>query len=160
MKERLMNYWQQLNEREQLLVLIAALFLALAVIYFGWYHPLRQATQSAQRQLLDARSTLAWMQQVEPFLEKKQAPQQLSGPKLLSVLSASLMQTACRAFPSHLEQATAKRIQLTFDEVPYVPLMSWLNAMSARYAFTIEQLQVNRSKNRGMVKLLLIISVP
>ena len=159
MKDKLLAYWQALSEREQLLISVAGIFIVSMFIYFALYSPLIGAVESKQRQLSEARSTLAWMQQVEPILTKKKAIETLSSAHLLTVFSAELLKTSFKQLPYHLEQAAANRIQLTFLEVPYVPFMTWLNMMSTRYAFSIQQLQMGRAEKPGVMKLLLVIEV-
>ena len=159
MKETILAYWRQLNEREQLLVSAAGVFIGLVLIYYALYCPLINAKQAMQRQLSDARSTLTWMKQIEPILVKKDTLKVLSSARLLTVFSTQLGDvSAFKPYPYHLEQAPANRIQLTFDTVPYVAFMTWLNKLSTQYAFTIQQLQLTRTNAPDKVKLLLVIA--
>ena len=159
MKESLLNYWRQLNEREQLLVMIGGILLALFVLYFLVYRSLLNAVETKQQTLITARSTWAWMKQVEPVLVKKETVEVLNRSHLLSVLSTQLTETSFKQYPYHLEQAAAQQIQLTFAEVPYVSFMQWLNKLSTKYAFSIQQLDMSRTDKPGMIKLLLVIEV-
>jgi general secretion pathway protein M len=158
MKETLLAYWRQLNEREQTLLSIAGILIGLLILYYGLYSPLYHARLAMQEQLLDARRTLVWMKQVEPILVKKEALETLNSAHLLTVLSTQLTQASeLKQYPYHLEQAAANRIQLTFERVSYITFMTWLNQLSTRYAFSIQQLHVTRTNTSDHVKLLLVI---
>ncbi len=157
-RETLERYWNQWNERERRMVVIAGIVLACYLCYAIFYAPLNDAVTKAQAQLTADRDTLLWMQSVRQQSQQTHTPQITSSGQLLSTLGQQLSVSAFHQFVYQLEQTASGDIQLSFDEVPYNVFLVWLKKFHAQYAFTIKQLSAERTQTPGMVKLQLIIA--
>ena len=151
------QYWQNLNERERWMVILAGGTTIIYLIYLLVYSPLVTAVQNKTEQLIDKRETLQWLQQVrsQAKTEKKKT---LSNSKLLTLIDQQLKSNKSLNFPHNIQQTNTGDIQLTFDRVPFNLFMQWLGELNHHYNLRIQQLQIEKLDTAGMVKLQSIIS--
>lgn len=149
--------WQNLNERERWMVILAVATTVVYLIYLLIYSPLVNAVQNKTEQLLDKKETLQWMQQVrgQARAEKKAS---LSSAKLLSLIEQQLKTNKSLNFPHSIQQTSTGDIQISFDQVPFNLFMQWLGELNHRYNMRINQLQAERLDTAGMIKLQMTIS--
>lgn len=157
-RETAERYWNQWNDRERRLVVIATVFLAGYLCYALFYAPLNAALTKAQAQLVADRETLLWMRSVRQQSQQTSTPQIISNGQLLSVLGQQLSVSAFHQFVYQLDQTASGDIQLSFDQVPYNVFLLWLKKLHTQYAFTIKQFSAEHSQTLGMVKLQLVIT--
>src|SRR3989338_1001554 len=97
------QYWQNLNERERWMVILAGGTTIIYLIYLLVYSPLVTAVQNKTEQLIDKRETLQWLQQVrsQAKTEKKKT---LSNSKLLTLIDQQLKSNKSLNFPHNIQQ--------------------------------------------------------
>ncbi len=159
MKARMNEFWSQLNERDRSMLVVGGVICFFYLFYALLYAPLAGSVDESRQQLIEKKATYAWMKQVRPQAHQGKAVEVLDAPHLLTVLSDQLRSISFRHYPYQLQQAGPKDIQLSFEEVPYNASMAWLSSVSQQYAFSIKQLQVDRTAKAGVVKLILVIEV-
>ena len=159
MKARVIAYWDELSERDRKVLVVGGVVCFFYLFYALLYAPLAHAVDDSRAQIIEKQATLAWMKQVRPQAHHGKAAEVLDAAQLLTVLSNQLATTSFRHFKYQLQQAGPKEIQLTFDNVPYNASITWLSTVSQRYAFSIKQLNVERTDKSGVVKLMLVIEV-
>lgn len=151
-------YWNNLNERERLLLVLGSVFLGICLFWALIYSPLKLAKETKFQELIEKNETLTWLLQVHQQYTPQKALKKLSTAQLLRVLTEALDKTSLKSFNYQLQQTGASDIQLSFEEVPYHAFMAWLWDMNHTYAMTIKQLNIDHTDTPGIVKLLLIIS--
>lgn len=156
--EGLKTYWNQWNDRERGLVVIAGICCLLYICYAVIYSPLASAVEQAKVQLTEDQSTLQWMRKVRQQHINTQVPQLLGNGQLLSALGNELNHSSFHQYAYQLEQTGTGDIQLAFEQVPYNLFVVWLKKLSKHYAFSIKQLTVEQTKTSGVVKILVVIS--
>jgi len=154
----LKTYWSQLNDRERVMMIVAGGCLLLYVYYALFYSTLDLAVQQKKDQVIEARSTWMWMQSVKQRDMHTKSLQTLSNGQLLTVFGQQLNQTSFQSYPYQLEQTSSGDIQLSFDQIPYHVFVTWLRNMTQHYAFTIKQLNMDKTDATGIVKVNLICS--
>ncbi len=152
-------YWQQLNEREQISVLIAAVCLGVYLLYALVYAPLTTAVLNGRTQLLEKQTTLTWIQHVQQGYANEKKPQTVAAGNLLSILTKVLKHTTFSRFPYQLAQTASGEIQLSFDAVPYNAFMAWLQVQTARYTMTIKNMDLTKTDVAGVVKVSVVFGV-
>ncbi len=151
------TYWSNLNERERWMLGGGGVCCFFFLLYILIYAPLNNAVHDKSQQLIEQQETLAWMEQARLQRKNVKVPQALSSAKLLSVLADQLKSTSFHGFPYLLQQTGAGDIQLSFDQVPYNPFVTWLRSVSQTYAFSIKQFSAERTDTPGVVKVMLTI---
>jgi general secretion pathway protein M len=150
-------YWAQLNERERWMVVIGGIVCGVLLFYMLLIAPLKQSVVEKKQQLLEKQDTLAWISQAQSQHQHKQSPKILSSSNLLTVLAQQLNASLFRQWPYQLQQNGVGDIELSFDAVPYNQWLNWLWSVRQTYQFSIQQLNVERTKLPGVVKLSIII---
>jgi general secretion pathway protein M len=159
MKARIMAFLEQLSERDRLMLTVGGVVCFFYLFYAACYNPLTNAVEKRAQQIVEEKATLAWMTQVKPLAHAQKNIETLSSAQLLTALSTQLQSASFHHFTYQLQQAGTHEIQLSFDEVPYEAYMTWLLSMNERYAFSIKQLNIERTAKAGVVKILLLIEV-
>ena len=153
------TYWNNLNERERWTLGFGGVCCFFFLLYLLLYAPLINAVHDKTQQLAEKQETLAWLQQARLQHKTVKAAQTLSSSQLLSVLANKLKSTSFHGFSYQLQQTGAGDIQLSFDQVPYNAFVTWLWTVSQNYAFSIKQLNAERTDTPGVVKLMVTIKV-
>lgn len=151
------SYWNNLNDRERMTLGIGGLICGLYLLYLLLFAPLVQSVYDKSKQLIEKQNTLTWLQNVRQQHKTIKAPQVLSQGKLLTILAKQLNSTSFHNRVYQLQQTGVGDIELSFEKVPYNLFISWLWSIRERYQFSIKQLNVDRTKTAGVVKLSLII---
>lgn len=154
----MINYWQQWNERERLMVVIATLCVLIYGFYLGIYAPLTNAVTAKTKQLTEKQETLHWMQRAAQQARPKKAPQSISNSKLLSIIATELGTNHLKPFPYQMQQTASGDIQLSFEQVPYTAALQWLWSLNENYQLKLKQLRIDKSDTAGVVKLAVVLA--
>ena len=151
MMEKLRAWYGGLQTREQRMVSIGGIALAVMILFGGILWPLHSAVSDA----VDAKDTkvadLEWMRLNGPEIRAGSgmlAPNTNEPPVVLvdRVARESGLGTALRGTqPS----ATGVRVQL--EAAPFDTVISWLATLEARYGLAIDSITVDRGQRQGLV---------
>ncbi|MDX1837333.1 type II secretion system protein M [Legionella taurinensis] len=150
-------YWQNLNERERWMVVIAALAVMVYGFYLFIYSPLTTAVSTRTQQLKEKSETLVWMQGIKRQ-GGQQSPKAIDNSKLLSIIASQLSNKTFSPFPYQLEQTGVGDIQLSFEQVPYAAILRWLWALNSDYTVTLKQIRMDKTNTPGVVKLMVLLA--
>ncbi|QRN03297.1 type II secretion system protein M [Legionella sp. MW5194] len=151
-------YWQNLNERERWMVVIAALAVMVYGFYLFIYSPLTTAVSTRTQQLNEKSETLMWMQGIKLQGGQHQSPKAIDNSKLLSIIASQLSNKTFNPFPYQLEQTGVGDIQLSFEQVPYAAILRWLWALNNDYRVTLKQIGMDKTDTPGIVKLMVLLA--
>ncbi|KTC81592.1 type II secretion system protein GspM [Legionella brunensis] len=154
----MISYWNNLNQRERWMVGIAIACIVFYLFYLFIYSPLTTAVSSKTLQLQEKRETLAWMQQIQHQPQNKKIPQPITNAKLLTLIGSQLNNGSLRKFVYQLQQTGPGDIQLSFEQIPFIPFLTWLWALTNDYAIVLKQFSAERTETPGVVKLTIIIA--
>ena len=145
-------YWDNLNQREQWMLAVGAVFCVLCLMYLLIMAPLLNAVHSKTQQLREKQEALLWMRKAHQQHRNTKILETISTSKLLSVLSDQLKSTSFHAYPYQLQQTGTGDIHLSFTEVPYNAFLTWLWDLSQHYVFSMKQLNIERTDTPGVAK--------
>lgn len=154
----IINYWNNLNERERWLTGIGSVITLIYLFYLLIYSPLTTSVNDKSKQLIEKQQTLSWMQQVRQLPLNKKTKRSISNTKLLTVIGNQLNEKNFQPFPYQLQLTGPGDIQLSFEHVPYKQLLLWLWTLNNDYAITLKQFTADRSETAGVIKLLIVIT--
>jgi general secretion pathway protein M len=152
------SFWQNLNERERWMVIIAVTTLVSYLFYVLLYSPIVDRLDTNTEQLLQQKATLQWMQQVKPESIANNNQKKVSNSQLLTLIATELKNNHTLKFPYQLQQTGSGEIQLSFEKVPFQYFISWLSQLKKNYRITVKQFNVEKTETAGITKLLIIIS--
>ncbi|WP_427981036.1 type II secretion system protein GspM [Agarivorans sp.] len=143
------QWWQSLNKREQNLVSIAALLVAIGLLYWGLWLPLSNANQQAQQRLLNQQQTLQWAQQQGSLLiasgGNTQVDTQVNVSQAVSSSARQQRITISRIQPQ------GEEVELWIESVPFNQLMAWLKMLSQHYGIIVQHVDLSEGKQQGIV---------
>lgn len=152
------NYWQNLNEREQKLLIITSFILLAYLIYTLVYAPIVNTLKDRTLELQEKKQTLIWMRDVQKnYIVSKKS--KINNSELLSILVTEIKNSSFNNYQYQLQQSGKGDIQLLFKEVPFNDFIKWLEVFSKHYAVTIKQVSVEKTEISGVVKLTTVFSL-
>lgn len=152
------NYLANLNERERRMLYIGGVCLSIYLLYALIYSPLVSRVSQGKQQLVEKQATLAWMQ------EKRQQPlntgvqRTINSSQLLTVIASQLQNKPFQKFAHQLQQTSQGDVELSFDTVPYTPVLRWFWELENQFAITLKQFEVHSSAKAGLVKLRMVLA--
>jgi len=150
---QLTQRWQALQVREQRLIQIMAVFIGLAVIWFGFWQPLNERIERAEMRLQAQIQTQRYVeQQIALVLQarnrQRQSVQQVRANQLNSVvnqLTGQIDIDVSRVQPQN------ESLVLVFNEAQFNALLELLVQLSER-GVLIENLDVTETNTAGVVR--------
>lgn len=152
------NFFDNLSEREQKLLIVCGIFLSIYIIYAFIVSPLLSYKKAKQDEYIEKQQTLVWMQEAQKnfkFSNKKVLTKQI----LLTNLATELKHGSLTKYSYQLRQHNSGEIELQFDKVPYVNFINWLLSFNKKFDFNIKKLYLQKGEGEGEVKVNLVINV-
>lgn len=141
-------YWASLQQREQQLLTIAAVVLSIGAFYWLVWQPLHQSRQNQQLAVQTAQQQLVWLQAQLPKLSQTNTAVRANN-SLTEVISQS-----SREFNIQVSrmQPQNDQLQLSLEDVPFEPLLSWLHQLQYQHGLRLVQFEVAASDVPGTVR--------
>lgn len=141
-------YWASLQPREQQLLSMAAVVLAIGAFYWLVWQPLHQSRQSQQLAVQASQQQLLWLQAQLPKLS------QSSGVARSSSSLTEVVSQSSREFNIQVSrmQPQNEQLQLSLEDVPFEPLLSWLHQLQYQHGLRLVQFEVAAADAPGVVR--------
>jgi general secretion pathway protein M len=149
--EKLQVWYAGLQQREQRVVAIGGVVVAVLVLVLGILLPLQSAVSSAVKRNQTEREDLAWMQVNAP--EIRAAGNQLPADtgEAPVVLVDRVGREAGLASALRGTQPNGNGVRVQLEAAPFDTLINWLATLDERYGFAIESITVDRAARPGVV---------
>ncbi len=148
------RFWSNLGSRDQRILLIGGVFVALVVIWLGVWEPLHTARDAARTRVAAAANDLATMRAVAPQLNAlagASAPAALDGRSLLALVDATARGAVVGDALLRVEPLTGDRVRVYFEGAGFDALVQWLGELEAQQGVVTGELSVNRAAGVGRV---------
>lgn len=149
------NYWEQLSDRDRLMLSIGGIICVIYLFYLLVYCPLTTAVESKSQQWVEKTETLDWMKKIQSQGINKVS--KMKTDNLLSLFSSQLKQSPVAHFHYELQQMAENRVQLTFDQVPFVSFISWFRKLNQTYSMEVVEFMIEHTPTPGLVKLKVVV---
>jgi general secretion pathway protein M len=148
---KLRAWYAGLQEREQRMVVIGGVVVAVLILVLGILMPLQSAVSSAVKRNETQRVDLAWMQTNAP--EIRAAGNQVAGDtgEAPVVLVDRVAREAGLAGALRGTQPNGTGVRVQLEAAPFDTLVSWLTTVDERHGLAIESITVDRGAQPGMV---------
>jgi type II secretory pathway component PulM len=152
MKTRLASFWKDRSLREQRLIMVLALVLAVVVFVFLLWLPASRNVAQLESQLISLRSDRAQMQSMVRELEGSNRANNsaVAAADLAGNLKQSLSQAGIT--PRRLEPGAAGQWQLEVADVPFSTLADWLSKVRSDWKVTLLDGTFDRTATAGNVR--------
>jgi general secretion pathway protein M len=139
-----------LQEREQRVVGIGAVALALLLLVGGILLPLQSAVSNAQKRTETKREDLAWMRANAQEIQSSGGVLSGTGEPPVVVVDRvgreAGLGTSLRG-----TQPSGAGVRVQLEAAPFDTLVTWLASLDQRYGLAVESITVDRAARPGMV---------
>jgi general secretion pathway protein M len=157
---KLLAWYAGLQPREQRVVAVGGIAVAVLFLVLGILMPLQSAVSSAVRRNETKRLDLAWMQVNAPEIRAAggQLPADTGEAPVVLVDRVGREAGLASALRGTQPSGTGVRVQL--EAAPFDTLVNWLATLDERYGLAIETITVDRTAQPGMVNASITFTQP
>jgi general secretion pathway protein M len=157
---KLLAWYAGLQPREQRVVAVGGMAVAVLFLVLGILMPLQSAVSGAVRRNETKRQDLAWMQVNAPEIRAAggQLPADTGEAPVVLVDRVAREAGLASALRGTQPSGTGVRVQL--EVAPFDTLVSWLATLDERYGLAIETITVDRTAQPGMVNASITFTQP
>jgi len=146
--EQIKEWYNGLEESEQRIVLVAAVFFSLVIVLFGIIKPINDSVSRLEGQVESRQNTVAEFKKNMPVLLANRGSARTSSGNKSSL--SNLVTSTTRRFQlnvSRVQEKGSTEMQVWFDNVPFNNFLRWTAEMENRHQVKIESVNI-RSKER------------
>lgn len=164
-QSRIVSRYQQLESREQSLMLAAAVILPLAILIFGILLPMQDNRKAIQKDLTQLQQQAETAEMLATQLVKsgtgKKAEQKVP---LLAMVERLARQAKVREFmtrirPQPLLDGASQRLMLQLKNAPFEAMIRFVDVL-ARQHLGLSRMKIQAGKSAGLVHVQAVISSP
>ena len=157
---KLRAWYAGLQQREQRMVAIGGVTVAILILVLGILTPLQSAVSSGVKRNETKREDLAWMQ--ANAQEIRAAGNQVAGDtgEAPVVLVDRVGREAGLASALRGTQPNGTGVRVQLEAAPFDTLVTWLATLDERYGLAIESITVDRTAQPGTVNASITFSQP
>jgi general secretion pathway protein M len=158
---KLRAWYAGLQQREQRVVAIGGVAVAVLILLLGILLPLQSAVSGAVKRNETKRGDLAWMQVNSPEI-RAAGNQQLAGDtgEAPVVLVDRVAREAGLASALRGTQPNGTGVRVQLEAAPFDTLVTWLATLDERYGLAIESITVDRAARPGVVNASITFTQP
>lgn len=145
--EQIKEWYEGLEQSEQRIVMVAATFFSLVILFFGILKPLNSAVSDMSSKVTSRQSSVDfWKQSMPTVLANRGRANASSSAMALS----SVVTTTTRRFNlrvSRVQEKNPTEIQVWFDNVPFNDFLRWIAEIENKHQVSVASVNI-RSKDR------------
>lgn len=158
-KEKVIQYWNSLQAREQKMLIIGGAILGILILYLN-IDSLFSRNTLLEQQIVKEQQLLEWMQPVVQqiiIVRTQDNHDPITPADLLAQVELSLAQVGLSGQMTGLNLITHNEVRLVFDTVVYVALVDWLYGLSHQ-GVIIKEWTVTKTDEPGVVQANILLS--
>lgn len=148
-------WYDALQPRERLIVTVAAIALALLLLYLLAWNPVASRLEAARQQVAADRDLLVWMQKTNAEISRLKGSTNRSTPNLnLSLINAvesSARQMGIRKAITNLEPRGNDSINVQLKGANFDQLVRWQGMLEKQYGAAATQMNIKPTDKPGLV---------
>lgn len=141
--------WQQLNAREQSLIIIMSVVISIFLFYSLVWQPLNDNLAKAATKLDKRQQLLHWVQEKSQQYQQLKPRGKLTGGSLTGIVNRT----------AHRQQIKVTRmqpqgddLQVWIDEAPFEQLLNWLEQLVVNEGVIIKAIDISKADTAGVVQ--------
>jgi general secretion pathway protein M len=158
--EKLRVWYAGLQQREQRVVTIGSVVVAVLILVLGILLPLQSAVSSAAKRNQTEREDLAWMQVNAPEIRAAGNQLRADTGEAPVVLVDRAGREAGLGSALRGTQPNGSGVRVQLEAAPFDTLVNWLATLDERYGFAIETITVDRAPRPGVVNASITFTQP
>ena len=144
------TWWQQLNIREQRLVVVMSALISIFILYSLTWQPMNESIETSKLKIERQQELLTWVQEsAQRYQQAKRNGGRSSGESLSSIVNRT----------SRLEKISITRmqpqgddLQVWIDEISFNQLLSWLEKLASRDGLQVKNIDLSKADQQGVVR--------
>jgi len=156
------EYWNNLNRRQQRLLLGAALVVIVLVLFVWVWEPMTETRVAQRQQVAQQQALLDWLTAVTPVATQLRRETtrstDLAGRSLLGLADETARAAGLAGSLSRIEPAGDRQVRVWLEEADFVATMAWLQKLSIQHPIEVSQLSVDRARQAGQVSVRVTLS--
>lgn len=144
------TWWQQLNIREQRLVVVMSVLISIFILYGLIWQPMNESIETSKLKIERQQKLLTWVQEsAQRYQQAKRNGGRSSGESLSSIVNRT----------SRLEKISITRmqpqgddLQVWIDEISFNQLLSWLEKLASRDGLQVKNIDLSKADQQGVVR--------
>lgn len=143
-------WWQQLNVREQKLVIVMSALVSIFILYSLIWQPLNEGIADKKLKIERQQALLTWVEEnTQRYQQAKRSGGRSSGESLSSIINRT----------SRLDKINITRmqpqgddLQVWIDEISFNALLSWLEKLASREGLQVKSIDLSKAEQQGVVR--------
>ncbi|ASP48153.1 type II secretion system protein GspM [Cognaticolwellia beringensis] len=143
-------WWQQLNVREQRLVLIMSGVISIFILYGLIWQPLNENIAKQKLKIERQQALLTWVEEsTQRYQEAKRNGRASSGASLSSIVNRT--SRANNIIITRM-QPQGEDLQVWIDEISFNQLLTWLEKLASRDGLQVKNIDLSLADQQGVVR--------
>ncbi len=143
--DKVKPYWQNLSERERLLLAIAACFISLLICYLFIVEPLKDKLSQKTAVIEAQQNDVLWMEQQLPLVQqlRQKTPVLIreDDRPLAALIEQTLQQFKLREATQRIVPED-NTIQIWVERAPFATILNWINSIG-KFGVTVQKIDVS-----------------
>lgn len=148
------KWWQNLSERDRLIVIYGGIVAVLLLFYFMVLSPLSQKNTDLMESNAQTRDLIDWMKSAKVQLvqlRQQSKNKTASNVSLLSAVEQSVKRNRLNAAAGEIKQLENNRVQISFAKVDFPAVMHWIEDIQATSGSKIDKVTIQKTEKLGVV---------
>lgn len=150
------EWFDNLEQREQLIVGVGAVVAALLFYWLLIWEPMARKAVELQAGIAENRELIAYLQEAEVEARRlgasRPASARASGRSLLSTVDSSSKQAGLGEYIKRIQPEGQDSVRLWIENAPFDPLANWLLQLQRQYGVILDNGSLDRADRAGAVK--------
>lgn len=144
------TWWQQLNIREQRLVIVMSALVSVFILYSLIWQPMNEKIAASKLKLERQQSLLAWVQEsTQRYQQAKSNGGGSSGESLSSIVNRT---SRTDEISITRMQPQGDDLQVWIDEISFNQLLSWLEKLATQDGLQVKSIDLSKADQQGVVR--------
>ncbi|TVS11533.1 MAG: type II secretion system protein M [Wenzhouxiangella sp.] len=149
------TFWEQLNARQRVLIVLAGLVLVAAALFVGVWEPLAESRAAERERVAGQQALLDWLDAVAPVAaelrRRGDRGRDRGGRSLLGLADETARAAGLAGALSRIEPAGDDRVRVWLEGAEFLATMGWLEQLAVGHPVVVDQLDVDRGRSSGLV---------
>ncbi len=141
--------WQQLNAREQSLLIVMSVVIGIFLFYSLIWQPLNDNLAKAAKKLEKQQALLVWVQEKTQQYQQANPTIKHRGGSLTGIVNRTARSKNINVTRM---QPQGDDLQVWIDEVPFEQLLKWLEQLAMNEGVLIKAIDITKADSNGVVQ--------
>lgn len=148
------EWFNNLEQREQLIVGAGAVVAALLIYWLLIWEPMARHAAELRAGMAESRELIAYLQEAEVEARRlgRNRPAAASGRSLLSTVDSSSKKAGLSEYIKRIQPEGQDSVRLWIENAPFEPLANWLLQLQTQHGVILDNGSLDRADRAGAVK--------